>query len=106
MLSIGLGDWAGPAHCGDAMAQVLGFQDVNDLQEEGERISESIWRGEPQTRRNWTRAFASLEVMLTDSLGSGEWDAIHGYHEDDLNAALAPLRRKLPTDRSYLRTWR
>lgn len=106
MLSIGLGDWGGPASCGDAMAQVLGFRDVDDLHKQGERISESIWRGETQTRRDWTRAFASLEVMLTDSLGSGEWGAIHGYVKEDLYAALGPLRRKLPIDRSYLRTWR
>ena len=78
MLSIGLTDWDGPNSCGDAMAQVLGFHDVEDLYVEGHRLGGSIAAGERLTRRDWTRALASLEIMLSEVLGSGEWGAIHG----------------------------
>ena len=104
MLFIGLRDWGGPAYCGDPLAQALGFRDVQDLYDEGRQLAKAIGRGEPQSRRNWTRALASLEVMFGSSvLGSGEWDAAHGYDEDDLYVALQALRRKLPTSSSYLR---
>lgn len=103
MLCIGLSDWGGPNHCGDPMAQILGFRDVRDLYEEGHRLSEAIGAGEALTRRDWTRALASLEVMLSEVLGSGEWGPIHGYDEDELHLALLPLRRKLPTSKQYLR---
>ena len=104
MLFIGLFDWGGPAYCEDSLAQALGFRDVQDLYDEGRPLAEAIGRGEPQSRRNWTRALASLEVMFGSSvLGSGEWSAVHGYDEDELYFALQPLRRKLPTSRGYLR---
>ena len=83
MLFIGLFDWGGPAYCEDSLAQALGFRDVQDLYDEGRPLAEAIGRGEPQSRRNWTRALASLEVMFGSCLlGSGEWSAVHGYDED------------------------
>jgi hypothetical protein len=102
MLRIGLTDWDGPNSCGDAMAQVLGFHDVEDLLDEGHRLGVAIAAGEALSRRDWTRALASLEIMLSEVLGSGEWGAIHGYDEDELHVALLPLRRKLPTSKQYL----
>jgi hypothetical protein len=104
MLFIGLFDWGGPAYCGDSVAQALGFRDVQNLYDEGYPLAEAIRRGDPQSRRNWTRALASLEVMFGSSvLGSGEWGGAHGYDEDELWVALKGLRRKLPASRGYLR---
>jgi len=77
MLFIGLFDWGDPAYGGDSLAQALGFRDVQNLYDEGYPLAEAIGRGEPQSRRNWSRVLASFEVMFGSSvLGSGEWGAV------------------------------
>ena len=105
MLAIGLRDWGGPAYCTAPLAQALGFRDVQDLYDEGGRIADDIWRRRALSRRDWTRALASTEIMFGSSLlgHAGGWGSVHGGDDREWRDALQTLRRKLPVSREHLR---
>ena len=104
MLVIGLHDWGGPAYCTDPLAQALGFRNVQDLYDEGGRIADDIRHGRALSRRDWTRALASTEIMFGSSLlgHACGWGSVHGGDDREWRDALSMLRRKLPVSPDFL----
>src|SRR4051795_2823092 len=78
MLVYGLKDWGGPAHGTEALAVAMGFEGLENLCEDGDRIAVAIGAGEALTVRDWTRALVATEfVFASDVLGTGsEWTVI------------------------------
>lgn len=91
LLAFGLLEWGGPACPTDEMARAIGFDDVTHLLAESNRIASDLRDGRPMSRRDWTRALLSTEVVFaSDVIGSGvEWPTTTGL--DDV-ATLRVLR--------------
>jgi hypothetical protein len=72
MLVYGLMDWGGPAYGTNSLAVAMGFSDLEDLQEDGDRIARAIAAGRPLSVRDWTRALVAAEFALaSEVLGTG-----------------------------------
>lgn len=104
MLVWGLTDWGGPARCTESLAVAMGFEDLDDLEREADRIAEAIQAGEALTKRDWTRALFSTEVIFaSDVIGTGsEWKSLIGGTDEHWLGVLRSLQRKLPKLRRFL----
>ncbi len=52
VLDRGLVEWGGPARCTDAMARAMGFDSVQNLYEQGDRIVGDLDARRPLSRRD------------------------------------------------------
>jgi hypothetical protein len=104
MLVSRLNDWAGPAHCTEAMARAMGFRDKEDLHDDGRRITNELREDRSLSRRDWTRALLSLEIIFgSDLLGTGtEGGTIQGGDDVEWLRTLRKLQHKLPVSQAYL----
>jgi len=104
MLFYGLIDWSGPARCTEALAIALGFDGLEDLDREGQRIAQEIYDGRPVSLRDWTRALFSAEIVFaSDVMGTGtEWGVIQGGDDARWLGVLRALQLKVPASRRYL----
>ncbi|GLD02176.1 hypothetical protein Mkiyose1088_40420 [Mycobacterium kiyosense] len=96
LLRHGLGQWGGPAGCTEVMAIAMGFNSVDDLFGQFDRLTVLMKRGQPLSRTDWTRALLATEVCwASDVLGAGvEW-AIVGPDDMWTIEILRGLQRKL-----------
>jgi hypothetical protein len=97
VLSCGLAEWGGPAHCTDAMAPAMGFSNVPGLLAEGRQIITDLDSGRSLTCQDWTRALLATEIVfISDMLGSGaEWPTTTGLDDASTLKALRSIQRKL-----------
>jgi hypothetical protein len=56
LLAHGLDHWGGPGHATDALARVMGFEDVESLYREGDRIAERLRGGGALSATDLARA--------------------------------------------------
>ena len=91
-------DWGGPAECTESLAVAIGFAGLDGLLEQGERIAEAIYRGEAVSRRDWSRAMFSAEVIFaSDVVGTGsEFTVIQGGTNAHWIGVLRDLQTKVP----------
>jgi hypothetical protein len=104
MLVYGLMDWAGPAHGTDSLAVAMGFSNLEDLQEDGERIARAIGAVRPLPVRDWTRALVGAEfAFASEVLGTGgEWTTIQGGSDEHWIKVLRRLQHRVPKARRFL----
>lgn len=97
VLSSGLIEWGGPAHCTEEMAVALGFESVADLFETGARLADNIRNRKPLTVRDWARALLATEVVFaSDLLGSGhDWAVTVGLDDQHTLRTLRNIQRRL-----------
>ena len=97
LLASGLLEWVGPAHCSDAMAVALGFDGVEHLLVEGDRISKDLSKRLPLSRRDWTRALLATEVAFaSDVVGSGrDWEITTGLDDRSTIQVLRSVQLRL-----------
>ncbi|MBX9978268.1 MAG: hypothetical protein K2Z76_01700 [Mycobacterium gordonae] len=97
LLTHGLLQWRAPrARCTEAMALAIGFDSVEDLFGQYDRLKALIDRGEPLSKADWTRTLLATEVCFaSEVLGAGaEWEAIAGADAFTIEV-LRVLQRKL-----------
>lgn len=75
----------------------MGFQSVEDLLDEADRIVDAIECRRPLSRRDWTRALLATEIVFaSDVLGSGvEWPTTTGLDDRQTLRTLRGLQVKL-----------
>jgi hypothetical protein len=75
----------------------MGFADVEDLFLQSKRLVPALRKGEPLSRRDWTRALLATEVVFaSDVVGSGsDWQATVGWSDEVTIHTLRQLQRKL-----------
>jgi catechol 2,3-dioxygenase-like lactoylglutathione lyase family enzyme len=97
LLRCGLTEWGGPAHCTDALAQVIGFADAEELLRVGSDLADRIERAESLSDRDWRRALVATEfVFASDVFGSGvDWQTTTGLSDAETIALLRSVQRKL-----------
>lgn len=97
VLNRGLVEWGGPAHCTEAMAIAMGFQSVEDLFVQADRMIDALEQRRPLSRRDWTRALLATEIVfISDVLGSGpEWPTTTDLDDIETLHTLRGLQLKL-----------
>jgi len=98
VLRHGLLEWGGPARCTDRMALAMGFDSVDDLLRQGDRIRRALDNGQPMSQRDWVRALLATEIVFaSDVLGSGhDWEATSGMSDHETIRVLRALQLKIP----------
>jgi hypothetical protein len=97
VLSRGLAEWGGPAHCTDALAAAMDFDNAAALLVEARRLRPLIRSGQPLSRRDWRRALIATEIVFaSDVFGSGgDWSTTTGFSDEDTIRILRSLQRKI-----------
>jgi hypothetical protein len=97
LLSVGLGEWGGPARLTNALAIALGFTTETHLLEEAKLIRTLLDDGASLTPLDAARALAATEIVFaSDVFGSGvEWESTTGLSDEDTIRTLRVLQRKL-----------
>jgi hypothetical protein len=95
LLLSGLHEWSGPASCTASLARGMGFDDVDDFDQERERMGLALRTGAALSRWDWTRILIASEIaFVSDVVGSGvEWPTTTGQTDADTLAALRGLQR-------------
>lgn len=85
ILSRGLAEWGGPAHCTDALAAAMDFGTVAGLLIEVQRLRPLIQDGQPLSRRDWRRLLTATEIVFaSDVFGSGwDWSITTGRSDEE-----------------------
>lgn len=97
VLSRGLIEWDGPAHCTESMARAMGIVSVDDLSHAGRHMADDLDAGRPLSRRDWTRALLATEIAFaSDVLGSGiEWSTTTDLDDATTLRTLRQLKPQL-----------
>lgn len=97
LLAHGLGQWGGPAKATNALAQVMGFENVEGLYREGDRIADELRRGGSLSAADLARALIATEfVFASDYYGAGwDWENVTGLSDGDTIKSLREVQRKL-----------
>jgi hypothetical protein len=97
LLRCGLVEWGGPARCTEEMSIALGFESVEDLFAQRDRLIEAIGAGEPMTRFDWLRVLLATEIVFASNLvGSGmDWSITTGLSDAESVVTLRGVQRKL-----------
>lgn len=105
LLLSGLHEWSGPAGCTDSLARGMGFDDVDDFDQQRKRMGLALREGAPLSRWDWSRILIAAEIVfVSDVAGSGvEWATTTGQSDAETLDALRGLQRKLGPVRVSLR---
>lgn len=102
----GLHQWGGPTSPSDILAQAIGFQDVEDMHEQGRRIRHALRSGGALSKRDWQRALVATEFVWVSSFygAAGDWEAVTvGWDDERTLRTLRTIQHKLSGLRSPLR---
>ncbi len=97
LLAQGLDHWGGPAHATDALARVMGFENVATLYREGDRIAALLREGDALSPEDLARALIATEfAFASDYYGAGwDWGNVTGFSDEDTIKRLREVQRKL-----------
>ena len=97
LLCCGLMEWGGPARCTAAMAVAIGFDSVQDLFAQSERLIGALRSGSPLTRGDWRRVLLATEIVfVSDVVGSGiDWSSTTGLSDAESLVILRGIQRKV-----------
>jgi hypothetical protein len=100
VLRHGLIEWGGPARCTEEMAVAMGFDGVQHLFEEADRLVRAIDRNDQLTRRDWLRVLLATEIVFaSDAIGSGsDWSITTGLTDLKTLRLLRSIQRKLTSE--------
>ncbi|WP_082057025.1 GNAT family N-acetyltransferase [Psychromicrobium lacuslunae] len=99
LLRHGLLQWLGPAHCSESMAVAMGFDGVDDLYVQGERITKALRTRSQLSRFDWTRTLLATEIVFaSDVVGAAwDWEAVAPFSDHYSLKILRKIQRKLLT---------
>jgi hypothetical protein len=97
LLAQGLDHWGGPARATDALARVMGFENVEDLYREGDRVARELRRGGNLSGADLARALIATEfVFASDYYGAGwDWENVSGLSDEETIKRLREVQGKL-----------
>lgn len=97
LLARGLLVWGGPARPSDAIARVIGFNDVETLHREGDRIRRILKGSEALTKRDLQAALIATEIVWSSNFygAAFDWELDTGWDDVTTLSVLRGLQRKL-----------
>jgi hypothetical protein len=83
------------------MAVAMGFESVDDLFAQGDRIRQALGERRPLTRRDWIRTLLATEIVFASNvLGSGhDWSITTGMSDQESVVLLRSVQAKIPARR-------
>ncbi len=93
----GLHQWGGPTRPTDAVANVIGFEDVETLHRDGDRIRHLLRRRGSLTKLDWARALIAVEIVWASEYygAAGDWEIVSGWSDERTLQTLRSIQRKL-----------
>jgi hypothetical protein len=78
LLAEGLHQWGGAARPTDALARLIGFNDVETMHSDGRRIRKLLREGGSLTKLDWQRALVALEIVWASNFygAANDWEAV------------------------------
>jgi hypothetical protein len=97
VLRHGMIEWGGPANCTEEMAVAMGFDGVQHLFAETDRLVAALDRKTPLSRHDWLRVLLATEIVFaSDAIGSGsEWSDTTGLSDLKTLRLLRSIQSKL-----------
>ena len=98
LLGEGLLHWGGPTSPTDALAQVIGFADVETMHADGQRIREALRNRRPLSKRDLQRALIATEIVWASNFygAAFEWEIVAaGWDDQRTLETLRQLQRRL-----------
>jgi hypothetical protein len=97
VLRHGLIEWGGPASCTEEMAVAMGFDGVQHLFDETDRLVTAIDRRVQLSRRDWLRVLLAAEIVFaSNAIGSGsDWSITTGLSDLKTIRLLRSIQGKL-----------
>jgi hypothetical protein len=97
LLSSGMLEWGGPARCTEEMAIALGFESVQDIFDQTDRLRGALASGAPLTYIDWSRVVLATEVVFASAVvGSGhDWSITTGITDADTIVLLRQVQMKV-----------
>jgi hypothetical protein len=93
----GFGQWNGPARPEPGPAQLVGFDNADEMADGIPRLRDALRGGAPLSRRDWRRALIATELIFgSDAFGAGvEWEVVTGRDDRRDVGLLREIQRKL-----------
>jgi hypothetical protein len=97
VLRHGLIEWGGPASCTEEMAVAMGFDGVQNLFAETDRLVTAIGQKAQLSRHDWLRVLLATEIVFaSDAIGSGsDWSITTGLTDLKTLRLLRSIQSKL-----------
>jgi hypothetical protein len=98
LLAEALHQWGGPTRPTDALARVIGFEDVETMHAEGRRIRQQLREGAALTKLDWQRALVALEFVWASNFygAAGDWEIVAaGWSDERTLRTLRSIQRRL-----------
>lgn len=97
LLRSGVLEWGGPARCTEEMAIAVGFESVQDIFDQTDRLRDALATGGPLTYIDWSRVVLATEVVFaSDVMGSGhDWSITTGISDADTIVLLRQVQSKV-----------
>jgi hypothetical protein len=97
LLARGLLEWGGPARPSDAIARVIGFEDVETMHREGARIRRILKASGPLTKRDLQAALIATEIVWSSNFygAAFDWEMVTGWDDATTLSVLRGLQSKL-----------
>ena len=97
LLTRGLSEWGGPAHCTDELAIAMGFASVKDLFSQADRLLDALKKQVPLSSSDWARTLVATEIAFASNVfGSGlDWATTTGLSDEKTVRLLRQLQRKI-----------
>lgn len=98
LLAEALHQWGGPTRPTDAVARVIGFNDVETMHSEGRRIRQLLREGGSLTKLDWQRALVALEIVWASNFygAANDWEGVTvGWPDERTLPTLRSIQRQL-----------
>ncbi len=97
VLRHGINEWFGPASLSDELAVAMGFNDRDDLFEDGVRLRKALANAQPLSSWDWARILVMTEFVFSSNVfGAGlDWSIVTGIQDDETIQVLRGLQHKL-----------
>lgn len=97
LLARGLLEWGGPARPSDAIARVIGFDDVETMYRESDRIRRLLKEPAALTKRDLQAALIATEIVWSSNFygAAFDWESVTGWDDTTTLSVLRGLQRKL-----------
>lgn len=97
VLRWGIHEWSGPARCTEELACAMGFESVQDLLANSNRLRAAVHSGEPLSRTDWCRLVLATEIVFASGVvgSGGDWRYTVGIDDTTTIRILRSLQRKV-----------
>ena len=97
LLMTALTEWGGAAHPDDFIARALGFENLDRMDAERDRLFSALHRYQAMTPKDWRTVLLCAEIgSVSVVYGAGwDWETVSGFDDETTIRVLRSLQEKL-----------